>query len=183
MGHHFEVGEYTARIVAQGFTESKEKKTPGFFLEVEFLSATGPNSLPDNPQNRTISWWITDNTIDFVIEKLRLLGWDGAKLTDLEPGADNHHSFVGQEIQVYCQHDGEYDKFDLSHKFGVEEVAGLASKLDKLFGKQVMATAKKSPRKKPASRKSAEADAELTSATASAEVNMPQSDNDDEIPF
>jgi hypothetical protein len=180
MAHYFEVGEYTGRVIAQGFTESKEKHTPGFFLEVEMIAAKGPNVLPSNARPKLIRWWITEGTIEFTIEKLRRLGWQGSKLAELDPSAENHHSFVDQEIEVYCTHDGDYDNFDLSQKFETETVSGLASKLDKLFGKQVMATASKT-RKKAEKPTTPDASPELRKAVDEADVTMP--DGEDEIPF
>ena len=91
----------------------------------------------------------------FVIEKLRRLGWEGTKLAELEPGHPSHHSFVGDEVDVYNRpDDGGYDKFDLAREGstgggggGPEVKTGIASNLDKLFGKSLIASA---PKKKAA---------------------------------
>lgn len=169
---HYEPGDYKARIVRQGFSESKQKSTPFFFIEIEPIEALGANDLPSPAYKRTLDWYCTDNTMKFVIEKLRFLGWNGTKLAELEPGAPNHHSFVGQEIDVYCKHTPEgYEDWEMSTgrtggSSGPEEQKGVAAKLDRLFGKQLVAT---TPGKPKASKPKAEPVATAT--------------DDEEIPF
>lgn len=154
MAHYYEKGDYKARVLNQGFGESKEKKTPLFFFEFEVFEAVGANNLPERVYPRRIEWYITDGTIKYVKDKLRGMGWEGTKLQELEPGSTNHHSFVDQEIIVTCVHDGEYDKFDLAFSGSkpAESVPGIAKRLDTLFGKQLMADAPKGAKKtaKPA---------------------------------
>jgi hypothetical protein len=156
---HYEPGDYLARIVRQGFSESKAKSTPFFFIEIEPIEALGANSLPSTIYKRSIDWYFTEKTIDNSIEKIRALGWAGTKLADLDPSSPNHVSFVGQEIRVHNQPDGQYDNFEMAREGsgtpggggGPKDVTGIASKLDKLFGKSLMATAKKAaPVKKQA---------------------------------
>ncbi len=142
---HYEPGDYKARIVRQGFSESKHKSTPFFFIEILPFESLGANELPSPQYKRTLDWYCTEKTMQYVIEKLRFLGWNGTKLSELEPGAANHHSFVDQEIDVYCTITAEgYEDWQLSTgrgggSSGPEEQKGVAAKLDKLFGKQLMA--------------------------------------------
>lgn len=142
---HYEPGDYKARIVRQGFSESKAKATPFFFIEIEPFEALGPNTMPEVVYKRTIDWYFTDKAGPNSIEKLRALGWAGSKLTELQPDSPNHHSFVGQEVHVYNKpDDAGYDKFDLARGgtggAGTEARSGVAEKLDKLFGKSLMAS-------------------------------------------
>lgn len=169
---HYEKGRYKATVTAQGFSESKEKKTPFFFLEVAPFEALGANVLPDKIYRREIKRYVTDKTINRLIEDLRGIGWNGTKLSDLDPNNPNHHSFIDQEIEVDCEHDGEYDRFDLAYEpsHQVESTPGIASKLDKLYGKALVAAApaKKAPPK---------------AAQPKAAETVPADDADDEIPF
>ena len=154
---HYEAGDYKAKIVRQGFSESKNKSTPFFFIEIEPFEALGANTLPEKIYKRSIDWYCTEKTMTFTIEKLRSLGWEGTKLAELEPGHPNHHSFVGDEVNVYCKIEDGYDRFDLSREGsggggGPELKAGIASNLDKLFGKSLIASvpkAKAAPKPKP----------------------------------
>lgn len=141
MAHYYEQGDYKARVVNQGFGESKEKKTPLFFIEAEVFEAVGANRIPDKIYPRRIEWYITDGTFKYVKEKLRGLGWTGTKLQELELDATKPHSFIGQEIVLTCTHDGDYDKFDIAYSGSkpVESKPGIAKKLDALFGKQLLA--------------------------------------------
>lgn len=160
---HYEPGIYRARIVAQGFSESKQKSTPFFFLHIEVVSAAGPNRMPSKAYQRTIDWYCTENTIGFVLEKLRRLGWTGSKMAELAPGHPQHHSFVGDEIDVECKIENEYDRFDIvagSSGSGAapEAKQGIASKLDKLFGKAIAASAtSKKPKSEPPAKEKQEA--------------------------
>lgn len=168
---HYEPGDYKARIVRQGFAESKNKNTPFFYLEIEPTESTGANALPEKIYRRTIDLYVTDKTIERVVETLRELGWNGTKLAELEPGSPNHFSLVDQEIDVYCKIEEGYDRFYLSRKSGAPasgpaEQKGVAAKLDKLFGKQLMSAL---PGKKAAPKPPAEPVAAV--------------DDDDSIPF
>lgn len=152
---HYEAGEYRAKIVRQGFSESKNKSTPFFFIEIEPFESLGANTLPEKIYKRSIDWYCTAKTMDFTIEKLRSLGWNGTKLAELEPGHPNHHSFEGQVVNVYCKIEDGYDRFDVAREGtgGPELKVGIASQLDKLFGKSLVASvpkAKAPPKPKPA---------------------------------
>jgi hypothetical protein len=154
---HYEAGDYRAKIVRQGFSESKNKSTPFFFIEIEPFESLGANTLPEKIYKRSIDWYCTEKTMSFTIEKLRSLGWEGTKLAELEPGHPSHHSFVGNDVQVYCKIEDGFDRFDLAREGaggggGPELKVGIASQLDKLFGKSLIASVPKTkapPRPKP----------------------------------
>lgn len=167
---HYEKGPYKAIVTAQGFSESKEKKTPYFFLEVAPCESLGANAMPDKIYRREIKRYVTEKTIERLISDLRGIGWNGTKLSDLDPNTPNHFSFIDQEIEVECVHEGEYDKFDLRYEGGqTESTPGISSKLDKIFGKALIAAKPKAAAPKPAAAKATE--------------TVPAVEEDDEIPF
>jgi hypothetical protein len=169
---HYEKGRYKATVTAQGFSESKEKKTPYLFLEVAPFEALGASVLPEKIYRREIKRYVTEKTINRLIEDLRGIGWNGTKLSELDPSNPSHHSFIDQEIEVDCDHDGEFDRFDLAYEPSTqaESMPGIASKLDKLYGKALVAAA---PAKK----------ATPKPAAAAVPEGVPADDGDDEIPF
>lgn len=151
----FAPGLYQVRITKQGFDESKEKKTPffwlGFIPEGVFGQAEdGSEALyqcDDYP--RSITFYLTDKTVDRTRDNLMSLGWDGNRFQDLEPGGA--HSFDGVITKLECRHEQNSDKVYEKWEFPgpgatpKENKPGLARNLDALFGK-----AKKPPVIKPA---------------------------------
>lgn len=174
----YEPGRYRLKVLNQGFSESKTKGTPFFFLECEPVAQLeGDNAYQvENTYPRTISLYITDKTADNVADKLKALGWVGGRWGSLDPNKPSFHSFIGTEIEAVCKHepgingDGKlYEKWDLPWGGDYEPTISnptIASKLDSLFGK----AAKPSPAaKKPAAKP----------ATAGVHSNG----TEDEIPF
>lgn len=80
-----------------GFTTSKEKGTPCFWMEFEF------QDIAPGPDQRFVvrkDWWITDNTIDFVLRDLQTLGWAGGSLDELSRESSNAHSFFYAKVRI-----------------------------------------------------------------------------------
>lgn len=101
-------GVYASEVVSQQLS----KTTKGNFQIVIQMKILG---LVDNadPENyipmakqyvRTIYMVITENTKDFIWPALEKMGYEGSTFGPLEPGHPQHHSFVGAQVDVYCQH-------------------------------------------------------------------------------
>lgn len=145
-------GKYLCEVVQQGFTESKNKGTLGFFLRFKPLleiDKNDPTVSYESPNyERTIEMWITENTIDNHIRVLRGLGFTGSSFRELDPDNPSHFSFVGNEIALLCRHqeyDGKvYDKFEFPYTGGGKTLPSdskVASKLDNLFGRRLKSAA------------------------------------------
>ena len=182
MATTFNPGVYQARITTWGLGESKIKNTPTFILRFDVLGKINPND-PTGPlmacpnYERTIYKAITKNTVEFLSEDLKQLGYDKPSFRYLDPQADNAHDFSGQEITVRCDHD-EYkgklkEQWNLHRNTGSKEIEPLDNKrireLDALFGKSLRLTSKDAPAKTG----SAEVAAQPVESTAPS----------DEIPF
>jgi len=140
----FQQGTYLVRVTNQGFDESKEKKTPYFWLEFQPQGMVNPEN-PDGPLYgcddtlRSTSLYLTEKTIERTRETLGNLGWNGQRFQDLEPGGA--HSFVGQELNLECRHEQFDDKvferweFPYAGSETKQNISGLARKLDALFGR------------------------------------------------
>jgi len=146
---YFNEGEYIVKVIDQGFDESKEKRTPYFWLSFQ----------PEDSCEyiRTVELYLTKSTIDRKLEQLRNLGWSGSSFSELEP--EGGFSFRGTEMTVVCRHDGKYERWELPGGGGesrpLESKAGIARKMDALFGSALS----------PANRKAAkEADRPATAA-------------------
>ena len=138
----YAAGRYRLKVTAQGFSESKEKKTPFFFLEGEPVAVKDGDDWYETEFKypRTIALWLTDKTVANVTEKLQALGWPGGSWATL-----NTYSFVGQEIEVDCKMepsragDGKlFEKWELPYGGDREPTPSdpsIAKQLDAMFGK------------------------------------------------
>lgn len=177
--------EYVCAVTQQGFTESSQKKTLGFFLKIRPVGQV----IPDDPENtyecpsqeRQITLWITEKTQVRVVEDLRRLGWQGSDFTELDPDAGSF-SFVGRNIRAVCKHEENngktYDKFELPF-FGkvMENDKSVAARLNKAFGKMLKEpiSAPKQQAAKPA--------AKSPQKPVPASVNAELQEGDDDVPF
>lgn len=151
-GPKFDAGLYTVRVTAQGFDESREKKTPYFFLEFQpqfICDSEGREVAQCADDICETKLHITDNTIKHVLVKLAKLGWYGNDLAEIDPegNSEGFHSFVGQNIILRCLHEqnGEYvnDKweFPFGNRSHSEPRKGISRKLNTLYGRQIKAVA------------------------------------------
>jgi len=142
---YYQEGLYEVRFKSQGFSESKEKKTPFFFLTFDPVNLIlGDDIHPvDARYECKVDLWLTEKTVERTVENLRTIGWEGNSFRDLEPGGFSFEGVVGH---LRCSHEqnGEkvYDKWDFPATGGVkvEHVSGMAKKLDALFGKALKAS-------------------------------------------
>lgn len=164
-------------IVNQGFGESKEKKTPFFFLEFKPLYESHPDgcagAMIDAKYSRTVKMFVTDKTVNHVRKRLAELGWTGAAFRELDPAVAGHHSFVGSEVLLECVHKDGYEEwafpYDGPAAAPKESDPSLSRKLDALFGKSGAPAAKKPQAAKP--------------KTTGEEIAKRREPTDQEIPF
>lgn len=85
-----------ATVQEYGFSTSKEKGTPCLWIEFVF-----DNFKDDGGLDVTVraDLYITDNTIDYVLEKLGNLGWHGNDITELDP-VSGTFTLVGHKANI-----------------------------------------------------------------------------------
>ena len=105
MATQFEAGRYRVQITDQRFTQSSLKKTTGFTLGFRVLSSVDRPDEPVKPYRRDLTEWVTDGTYKRVMHSLRDLGYEGKKLSGVDPDIEGFHEFRGQEIEVECTHE------------------------------------------------------------------------------
>jgi hypothetical protein len=138
MAPHYQEGVYdNVEIVGQGFTRSKQKGTPGFYLEIN----------PGGDYARKLEWWLPgdrEDAVDRLLEDLTSLGLPIDKLSSfsqLNPGDPLHVSFVGITVSVKCRHEGQYERWSTLRASKPKEVAppdpSAIRQLDALFGKKL----------------------------------------------
>jgi len=158
---YYREGRYRARVINQYFGESEGKGTPFFALTVKVISYFDPQMgdyvPPGESYDRDVKLYITNDTMDYVIPKLRSIGFEGSSFRDLDPDNQNHISFVGLESDFVCKMEPGKDNTKLYEKWGfpavktaatVENKAGVSKRLDALFGRSLKGSA---TQQKPAS--------------------------------
>jgi hypothetical protein len=158
----YDPGLYRVRIENQQLGETTNGN-PQFVLT---FTPLGEHDLKDNTLlacpslPRSAFMTITDNTVDFVLETLRHLGFQGTSFAQLDPSTEAFHDFKGIECDAYCKHE-EYDgktkeKWNISRGKGSVNVKPLEKKsiraLDAKFGKKLLATASATPASPPISK-------------------------------
>lgn len=152
---YYEAGRYWAKIIKQGFGTSQNKGTPYFYFAfrpleriVEEIDGEAITEPINNEYDRDLQLFLTQKTIAFQLDSLRGLGWGGRSFSEIDPTFDGHHSFVGQEIKVVCEHKANGDKVyeNWSLHMMVQErehkaPAGLTRTLDEEFNDLLLETA------------------------------------------
>lgn len=181
MGTFYNAATHLVRITNQGFSESKEKKTPFFFFEFTPIAEVrdGFNEQIDGKYSRNIKLYLTDKTVANVRKALADLGWEGESFRQIDPNVDGFHSFVGMETLAECSHESTgYEKWELPYERAAsapkESDAAISRKIDALFGKSKVPVGKSAS--KPAAKPSQTRE---TVPSGSGDVV----DKNDEIPF
>jgi hypothetical protein len=112
-GTFYDEGLHVATVIDQALTESKEKHTPCLVLLVKILGEPGVDPATfvphDKQYERSIYMYITKATMPFFTETLKTLGFEGTKITQLDKEEPGSHSFVGDQINVWCKHEDDLE--------------------------------------------------------------------------
>ncbi|HUU98238.1 MAG TPA: hypothetical protein VM487_21100 [Phycisphaerae bacterium] len=159
MATYNDPGLYDFQVISQGFGHAKnEKNTPYFFLEgkpVGRVEGEEVYQYDGGEYLRTITFYITENTTDFVVDQVMSLGWDGQKWADLDPSESLKCDLRGKVIRARCNHKASMkDQSKLFEEWSLpgaargpqESEASVARKLDGLYGKQMKKKAGAKPR-------------------------------------
>lgn len=106
-GPYYAKGRYRAQVKEQALGQAQTGTTQ-FAVKVTILECLTPLSEVSQ-YDRTIYLAITDKTMEYVVPKLQGIGYTRDSLKYLDPKEPNHHSFVGQEIEVFCNHENNRD--------------------------------------------------------------------------
>jgi hypothetical protein len=160
----YEPGNYVAEVLQQALGENENTGTSQLVLQVKILGKPDPadpeSYMATQQYTRTIYCYITPKTIDYFIENLKTLGFQGSSFSELDPSSPNFQSFAGRQIEVYCQHETNTRSGELHEKWGISsgsksiEIKPLTTKktreLDMLFGKNLRALKAEQSQSKPA---------------------------------
>jgi hypothetical protein len=103
-------GRYAVRVADQRFVESLQKKTPGFCLTFRVIQNLDQPETPVQSSLRSITWWLTPNTIERTLHDLHALGYPGLTLSGVDPdNPKGFHNFRDQKIELMCDHEEDLD--------------------------------------------------------------------------
>ena len=155
-GPAYEVGRYYGRVTRQAMGETSNGNAQfvlSFLILGKVNLADPGGELLACPQGeRSIYRAITENTIDFVMDDLRALGYTKPSFKYLDPETPGFVDFTGKELEFFCSHEADNRdgrSGELREKWGIarakSQVKPLDAKkargLDALFGKQLKALA------------------------------------------
>src|ERR1700761_5730230 len=147
----YDQGPYIGHVLSQALTEAKTG-TAQFLLRVKIIGEPdgegGVTEFAGNQQyERSIYLPLTEKTLEpgkgWVLDALSALNFEGDSLAELDPSHPRCHSFVGQDIPLYCSHrdsqdGGTQENWSVSRQREVITAAvdpKKIKKLDALFGK------------------------------------------------
>src|SRR5437867_4295027 len=110
-------GPYKCRVVKWVIAPAGSNNNLFFFLDfnVEGSYKEGEDStaaaspLPSGSERRVIRRALTANALDWLMGDLKSLGFDGRKLSRLDPQAPDAFNFSGKEFVGYCVHKDRQD--------------------------------------------------------------------------
>lgn len=183
MSVFYQQGRYRGRVTKQAMGETS-KGNPQFVLTFLVIGVYEGDDLETCSQSyeRSVFRVINENTIKYVLEDLKQLGYTRDSFKFLDPSATNFHNFAGEEYDFVCDHETyegkDREKWQLARDGSGFEVKPLASdkmrKLDALFGKGLRASAPlaSAPRGRAQS-----------SAAVAEDDGPPNTPIDDDVPF
>lgn len=126
-GPFYASARYRAKVLEQALGKAQTGTTQ-FILKVRILECLTPVSDVQQYE-RTIYMAITESTMQYVVPKLQSIGYTRDSLRYLSPSEPNHHSFVGQEINVFCKHENDRNG-DLREKWDIARSDGSSKPLE-----------------------------------------------------
>lgn len=175
-GPYFEPGRYWGRLKQQalGKTSNGNPQIILTFDIVGKINLSDPDGdLLSCPQyERTVFRVITQKTIDWVLQDLEALGFQGTSFGEIDPTQPRFQDLTGKELALYCDHETYEGK--TREKWGIySEGGGLqvkpleaqdVRKLDAMFGKALkerIPAPPKEPASNPSKAKAAHAASDL----------------------
>lgn len=154
-GPVYNPGRYWGRAASQSFGKSSTG-TPQFSITFDIQGAVDPNDpqgalMNCVPSQRTVYWYLTAKTVEFVVEDLELLGFNKPSVKFLDPSVEGFFDFTGQEVELYCKHEPYNNQLKERWSLNKPRDGFVAPpletnevrKLDALFGKSLKALAGK----------------------------------------
>jgi hypothetical protein len=157
-GPYYQPGRYLGKVINQQLGETS-KGNPQVVITFQILGRINPED-PEGPllvcgehYDRSVFRAITDKTIDWVLQDLERLGFDGQSFADIDLNTTGCCDLRNRECEFSCAHEPHYrtgeprEVWQVASDGGGLEVKPLDAKqvrqLDAMFGKQLKQLGKK----------------------------------------
>lgn len=145
MSVFYQEGRYLGEVTQQALGEAK---TGNAQIVLKFRVLEEENGAPVQQQyERSVFLTITENTIKYLVPKLKAIGYTRDSFAYIDTSRSNHHSLISERAIFVCKHETNNDgltreKWDVGiSESGPIEVKPLEPsklrKLDSLFGKEL----------------------------------------------
>ena len=111
MSQTYLAGRYRGRMLRAALGQSEKKGTPQIAFEFQPIGMYGANGIETcAADNRTIFKYITDQTIDYLIQDLAALGFDRNSFSEIDSDHENAFPWAGVEFDcrlAYEEYEGK----------------------------------------------------------------------------
>lgn len=153
MSRVFEPGNYKAVLTKVSYGKSKEKGTPQVTFGFMPQGIMKNGRVEPCPQfERAVFKYITENTVDYVVQDLEKLGYDRGNFDELDSTHPNAFPFVGLEINVYLEYETyqgkEKERWNFSRDGGLKNTPmekSEAAKVNAMFAAKLRKPSKPAP--------------------------------------
>jgi hypothetical protein len=144
-------GRYWVKVINQGLGKSGTGNTQ-LVMEVQPLGLVNPDNTEEYIEDESLAGVtrryyraITDGTMPFFTEELKVLGFKGDSFGQLDPKHPRHWSFKDQMVMMFCQH-GMNQRNEPREEWGIARSSALVKEkqsddklreLDVLFAKNL----------------------------------------------
>ncbi len=145
-GPYYTPGKYLGKVVSQALGKTKngnDQFVLTFVVQGKIDPADPDGALIEcEKYERTVFRVFTPKTIEYIVNDLRTLGFEGGSFSLLDPETPSYHDFTGQEFAFTCEHDTydgqEREKWGIAREGGGLKVERLDNKairnLDATYG-------------------------------------------------
>lgn len=119
-------GKYQGKVVSSSVGTSRQKQTP--YIEVDFALLNGAD---DSGERRSITFYLTESTIERVKGELESLGWNG----DFEAPTFNMEKVYSLYMKYEVYNNKDQERWNLSKNGTID--ADAKAKLKALFGQRI----------------------------------------------
>lgn len=121
-GPYYAEGRYRCEVTDQGIGAAKTG-TIQIVFKFRVLEGTQPVCEVENQYERTLYLAVTEKTLEYVVPKLRSMGYDRYGISFIDLNNPRHHDFRGKEFEAYCKHENDLqgeprEKWDVASNGG-----------------------------------------------------------------
>lgn len=150
-GRYYTPGRYVGKLTKQqlGVTKNNNPQIVLSFTIIGQVDLSDPDGdlITCQGYERSVFRVVTPKTIDWILDDLDALGFEGSSFAELEPGTPGFQDLTGKEVELSCDHETYEgtvrEKWSIFSGEGSLNIKPLEArdvrKLDAMFGKALKA--------------------------------------------